>query len=322
MRPALPLALAVALLAAGCIGVETRSRAALDPESPGQWESRATMTWARQETATAAVGGLVYVIGGFSSTGEPVDTVEVYDPASNQWRTVAPLPIAVHHAGAAAVDGRLFVVGGYTGGRMRWTPVGTVFEYEPAQNAWRGRAQMPSPRGGMGLAAVSGRIYALGGSGDKITSANEVYDVAADRWTAGNPMPTARDHLAAVGFEGRVWTLGGRESFFGTQYANVEIYDPTTDSWRTGPPLPSARGGLTAAVVGDRIFAFGGETPMRIWNATEMYDRAVNGWVAKAPMPTARHGMGAVVIDGRVFVPGGGREPGYAASDVNEVFTP
>lgn len=322
MRRRLALAVVVALFAGGCLGVETQSRAPLDPDSPGRWHSRKTMTWARQEVAVGALGGRVYVIGGFGSTGEPVDIVEVYDPATDEWRNVAPLPIALHHPAAAVVNGRLFVVGGYTGGRVRWTPLGTVFEYDPALNSWRGRAAMPTPRGGLAVAAVGGRLYALGGAADGVTNAHEVYDVAADRWTPANGMPTARDHLAAVGFEGRVWAIGGRESFLGTQYANVEIYDPSTDSWRTGAPLPSARGGLAAAALADRIFVFGGETPFRIWNATEMYDRALNAWVAKAPMPTARHGLGAVVVDGRIYVPAGGREPGYAATDVNEVFTP
>jgi len=315
--------LAIALLVVGgCLGAETRSRAPADPGSPGRWESRKTMTWGRQEVAVGAVGGKVYVIGGFGSTAEPVDIVEVFDPATDEWRTVAPLPIALHHAAAAVVDGRLFVIGGYTGGRVRWSAVGTVFEYEPARNAWRGRAQMPTPRGALAVAALGGRVHALGGTTDRVSNAHEVYDIAADRWTPANAMPTARDHLAAVGLDGRVWALGGRESFLGTQYANVEIYDPTTDSWRTGTPLPSARGGLAAAALGDKIFVFGGEAPLRIWNATEMYDRAINTWTAKAPMPTARHGLGVAVVDGRIYVAGGGREPGFAATDVNEVFTP
>ena len=322
MTRRLAVALAGLLLLGGCLGAQTKSRAPADPDTPGRWESRKTMTWGRQEVAVAALDGKVYVIGGFGSTAEPVDIVEVYDPALDEWRTAAPLPIAVHHAVAAVVEGRLFVIGGFTGGRVRWSALGTVFEYEPARNAWRGRAQMPTPRGALAVAAVGGRLYALGGSADRVTNAHEVYEVASDRWTPANSMPTARDHLAAVGFEGRVWALGGRESFLGTQYANVEIYDPTTDSWRTGAPLPRGRGGLAAAVLADRIFVFGGESPLRIWNATEMYDRAINTWVAKAPMPTARHGLGAAVIDSRIYVPGGGREPGFAATDVNEVFIP
>jgi hypothetical protein len=135
-------------------------------------------------------------------------------------------------------------------------------------------------------------------------------------------MPTARDHLAAVAFQGRVWALGGRASFVGAQYANVEIYDPATDSWRTGVPLPAGRGGLAAVALPDRILVFGGEAPLRIFSATEMWETAGQRWIAKEPMPTARHGIGSVVIGGRVFVPAGGTQPGFAASAVNEAYTP
>ncbi len=135
-------------------------------------------------------------------------------------------------------------------------------------------------------------------------------------------MRTARDHLAAVAFQGRIWALGGRESFFGTQYANVEIYDPATDSWRTGAPLPTGRGGLAAAARADRIYVFGGEAPLRIFGATEMYEPASNRWTAKAPMLTPRHGMGAAVVGNAIYIPGGGKEPGFAATNTNEVYTP
>jgi N-acetylneuraminic acid mutarotase len=135
-------------------------------------------------------------------------------------------------------------------------------------------------------------------------------------------MPTRRDHLAAVAFHDRVWALGGRASFFGQQHANVEVYDPATDSWRTGPPLPRGRGGLAAVALPDRIYVFGGESPLRIFNSTEMYEPAGNRWIAKEPMPTARHGIGAAAIDGRIYVPAGGSEPGYAATQANEMYTP
>jgi N-acetylneuraminic acid mutarotase len=108
----------------------------------------------------------------------------------------------------------------------------------------------------------------------------------------------------------------------GTQYANVEIYDPATDGWRTGPPLPVGRGGIAAVALGDRVLVFGGEAPLRIFNATEMYEPAGDRWIAKTPMPTPRHGIGAAVVQGRVYVPGGARQPGFAATDVNEAYTP
>lgn len=321
----LPSLAGVVLLAAGltgCLGATTDSGAPLDVTSPGTWTTLAPMPTPRQEVAVAALDDLIYVIGGFGPSALPMITVEAYDPTTNEWSTKAPLPEATHHAAAVVVDGRLFVLGGYTGGRMSWTAVPTVYEYDPERNAWTTRAPLPTPRGALAAVVLAGRIHALGGTGDDTTGAHEIYDVANNRWTAANPMPTARDHFAAVAFQGRIWAVGGRTSFMGRQFDNVEVYDPATDSWQTGPPLPTARGGLAAAALGDRIFVFGGEAPFRIFNATEMYEPAGNRWIAKAPMPTPRHGIGAAVLDGRIYVPGGGREPMFAATGVNEVYTP
>jgi hypothetical protein len=49
---------------------------------------------------------------------------------------------------------------------------------------------------------------------------------------------------------------------------------------------------------------------------------AGNRWIGKTPMPTPRHGIGAVLVGGRVYIPGGGREPGFAATTVNEAYAP
>jgi N-acetylneuraminic acid mutarotase len=310
------------LVVAGCVGATTESPAPVDQSAPGTWATLAPLPRPRQEVAVVAFDACVWVIGGFAGSAEPVATVEAYDPATNSWQERPALPEPTHHAAAAVVDGRLFVIGGYTGGRVRWTPADAVYEFDAPRNIWQPRSPMPTPRGALALAVVNGRVHALGGAAEQVSRAHEVYDPATNQWRTANAMPTARDHLAAVAFGGHVWALGGRHSFMGTQYANVEIYDPATDSWRTGSPLPAGRGGIAAAALGDRILVFGGEAPLRIFNSTEMYEPGANRWIAKAPMPTARHGIGAAVVDGRVYVPGGGRQPGYAASDVNEAYTP
>ncbi len=316
------MGLAILLLLGGCVGRITDSPAPIDQSAPGRWSSLTPMPSARQEVAVAAWRGEIWVIGGFGGSAEPTATVESYNPTHNVWETRAALPVPVHHAAAAVVNDRLFVVGGYTGGRMRWTPLPSVYEFVAERNAWEARAPMPTPRGGLAVAALDGRLHALGGSADSVSNVHEIYDVAANRWRTANPMPTARDHLAAVAFQGHVWALGGRASFMGEQYGNVEIYDPATDSWRTGIPLPAARGGLAAAVLTDRIFVFGGEAPLRIFSASEMYEVAGNRWIAKEPMLTARHGIGAAVLGNRIYVPAGGSQPGFAATAANEVYTP
>ena len=319
--PRVVLALAAVILA-GCLGTTTDSTAPVDIMSPGKWVPLAPMPTARQEVAVAELNGRVFVIGGFGAGSEAVPTVEVYDPATDRWETRAPLPAPTHHAAAAVIDGRLFVVGGYSGGRVSWTPLRTVYEYDETRNSWSTRAPLRLARGGLAVATVGGRLHAVGGSGDSASAAHEVYEPTPDRWTDAPPMPTARDHLAAVAFQGKLWAIGGRTSFVGTQFTNVEIYDPAANAWSTGPPLPVGRGGLAAAALGDRVYVFGGEAPLRIFSATEMYEVAGKRWIAKDPMRTPRHGIGAAVVGNRIYVPGGGTQPGYAAANVNEAYVP
>ena len=311
-----------AVVLAGCVGASTQSSAPVDVATPGAWTSLAPLPTPRQEVAVAALRGHVWVIGGFGGSAEPTPTVESYDPATDTWTERTALPEAVHHAAAVVVGDRLFVIGGYGGGRVRWEPLDSVWEWNETRRLWESRTPMPTARGALAVAALDGKIYALGGAQREALNMHQVYDVASNAWRAANAMPTARDHLTAVAFAGRIWAIGGRSSFMGDQYGNVEIYDPTTDAWRTGPPLPRGRGGLAGAVLGDRIFVFGGEAPLRIFAANEMYEPAGDRWIAKAPMPTPRHGIGAVAIGGRLYVPGGGREPGFAVTAVNEAFTP
>ena len=312
----------VALILAGCLGATTPSSAPIDQMAPGTWTSFAPLPAARQEVAVATLRGQVWVIGGFGTTAEPTATAESYDPASNTWTARASVPVPVHHAAAVTVGDRLFVLGGYTGGRVRWEPVGDVWEWNEARGAWESRAPMPTPRGALAAAVLNGRIHALGGAQRDPLNVHEIYDPALNAWKTANALPMARDHLAAVTFRGRVWALGGRSSFLGNQYANVDIYDPAADAWRTGAPLPRGRGGLAAAALPDRILVFGGEAPFRIFEATEMYEPAGDRWIAMTPMPTPRHGIGAAVVGARIYIPGGGREPGFAATTVNEAYTP
>src|SRR5437667_37308 len=81
----------------------------------GSWTTKAPMPTARCGAAGAAVGGLLYVVGGNGSA-----TVEAYDPATDTWTTKAPMSTGrgALGNGAAAVNGILYVLGGDNGGRL------------------------------------------------------------------------------------------------------------------------------------------------------------------------------------------------------------
>lgn len=304
-------------LAGSTLGVLALTLVAL-AQTPGRWSKAAPMPEERTEVTVAALGGRIYVVGGFGGRGGLLE----YDPSTDQWRERAKPPFSVHHAGAATVGGRLYVVGGYT---MSWDPVDKMFAYDPGRDQWREVSPMPTARGALAVAPLDGRIHAVGGAGAgrRNTGAHEVYDPGSDRWTAAPPLPTPRDHHAAEVVDGRLYAIGGRiDGSYARNLAVNEEFDPRTRQWRKRAPLPTARSGIATAVLGAKIFVFGGEAPAGTFDQVEAYDPAADAWSTWAPMPTARHGLGAAVLGERIFVMSGGPRPGGSYSPANEVFRP
>ena len=83
-----------------------------------QWSTRRHLPTARSALASAAVGGLLYAVGGFRRSAlrqrrrDPSGRNEAYDPASDRWWERAPLRVARGHLAAAAYRGALLVAGG------------------------------------------------------------------------------------------------------------------------------------------------------------------------------------------------------------------
>ncbi len=110
------------------------------------------------------------------------------------------------------------------------------------------------------LAAIGGRLYAIGGRVDggaaRNLAVNEAYDPASDRWEPRQKMPTTRSGIAAAVLDGRIFIFGG-EAPSGT-FNQVESYDPGSDRWQGHAAMPTARHGLGAVSVAGRIYVIAG----------------------------------------------------------------
>lgn len=305
--------------------------------SAGTWKSLATAPTKRTEVAAAAVGGKIYVVGGFSKPSwlqsivnrllnrfdlVVTDVVEEYDPATNRWTEKAPLPIPLHHTSAARVGNRLYVIGGFTPSLPHHSK--RVFVYDPSVNSWSERAPMPTPRGALATAEFNGKLFAIGGMGDKGNSAAvEMYDPVKDTWTSRAPIPTPRDHLATAAAGKLIYAIGGRlKGDYSQNLSTVEAYDPITDRWVSMTGLATPRSGIAAGVIRDIIYVVGGENPSTTYSTNEAYSPEANRWQVMAPMPSARHGLGVSVVNGRLYVLSGGPTPGASYTNVNEMFIP
>lgn len=309
---------------AGCgDGTTTGSPAPGLPPPPtlGSWVTQAPMPTARTENSAVALGGLVYLAGGFGVGGGPAPELFVYDPKFNRWETMGNLPRAVNHTGMAAVDGLLYLVGGF--GENSFSAIDFLQIFDPATGSFDMGPPLPTPRGALAVTVLDGRIHAIGGldAQGRDVGTHEVFDPSEGSWSTRAPMPTARDHHGAAAAGGLIYVAAGRVG--NVNLSTLEVYDPVADAWSPGPPVPTARSGVAVLTLDEKVYVFGGEslTGGGTFDEAERFDPATNGWDRLTPMPTARHGLGAGAVDGLIYVLGGGPNPGLTFSAVNERFT-
>jgi N-acetylneuraminic acid mutarotase len=267
----------------------------------------------------AAVDGRVYVVGGFDASGQPVATVEAYDPATDRWTQRASLPSPLHHVNVAAVGGKLYVVGGLTA--PSFTASGMTLVYDPALDSWAQLTSMPSgtERGASGVAVLDGRIVVAGGlRGVAVTDAS-VFDPQANGWSPLQPLAVARDHLGAATVDGRVYAATGV-----TQGAEGRPRGARCGQWhlepaRTSPPPVGLRRGRARRAAGGHRRRGNHSDPAGLFHETESYDPATD-----AGEPTPRCGLPGTASARRWWGTGcscrGRDQEGFGAAAANESF--
>ena len=199
------------------------------------------------------------------------------------------------------------------------------------QSSWTTRTPMPTARGGLSVATVNGKIYAIGGlSGGSPVNVNEMYNPGTNGWTTETPMPTARSGCAIAVYDNEIYVIGGE---VGNGYVgNNEVYNPGTNTWETKASMPTPRADLSASVVNGKIYLIGGEeysSTSPYYSETdvnEIYDPATNTWTTGTPIPTAVYGYASTVIDGNIHIIGGSQASSSQGSGIfvnsNQVYDP
>lgn len=202
--------------------------------------------------------------------------------------------------------------------------------------AWQTMAPMPTARSGLCVAAVNGKVYAIGGNysgcGTCATGVNEEFDPSAKgglgAWTPKAPMPTPRYDASCAVLNGRIYVFGGRQNgeYPYQPLPTVEEYDPGADTWRAVADLPSPRFETAAAAIGGKIFVVGGLPTTITWLQTNDCFDPTNGplgtWTTTTNMPTGRGGLMAAAIDSSMYAVGGGSAAQGNYIGTNEEYAP
>jgi N-acetylneuraminic acid mutarotase len=117
------------------------------------------------------------------------------------------------------------------------------------ENSWNTKAPMTQARYGLGVVAVEGKIYAIGGiTTNGLVGTNEQYDPLLDMWVTLEPMPTARSFFAIATYQSKIYCIGGYVPGEwplapSNETCVNEVYDISTNSWSSKSPFPGKLNG-------------------------------------------------------------------------------
>jgi hypothetical protein len=243
-----------------------------------------SMNVARSFAAAALLpNGKVLVAGGFNNQGNPLNSAEVYDPATGQFAITGSM--TGNTAGGTATllgNGLVLVAGGGNASALLYDQVAGQF----------------SPAAGMGVVRTyhtavllpNGKVLVAGGSDNsgKTQSSAQLFDPATKAFTATGSMTVSRDfHTATLLPDGRVLITGGRSGSpqAYTSLSSAEIYDPSRGTFRAvAGSMSAVRFGHTAVLCQGRVLIAGGASSA----SADLYDPTTGTFSSTGSMATSR----------------------------------
>jgi N-acetylneuraminic acid mutarotase len=217
------------------------------------WRPLPRLPLAVNHAGAAAWRGRLLVVGGYTAAGPA--TRAGYELVRGRWRALPRLPEARAAHGAAVVGNRLYVVGGVTSpGNLAQR----AFVLDLVKRRWSA-IPGPTPREHLAVAAVGGRVYALGGrlAGiDTNLKTLQVLTPGARAWRDLPGIPHPRGGTGAAGVGTALVSVGGEEP--SGAIASAYAYDTRPQEWRRLPDLPTPRHGLGVAALGGRVYVIAG----------------------------------------------------------------
>lgn len=263
-------------------------------------------------TETALPNGKILIAGGNDTAG-PLDTAELYDPATGVFVATGNLLAArAEHTATLLSNGKVLIVGGSGGG-----PLNTAELYDPRT----GTFSFTTATAGGALTTLhvargehtatllqDGRVLLAGGG----TDAAEIYDPATGDFVISAAMSKSRlRHTATLLPNGKVLIAGGWNSS-DAHLDSAELFDSTANSgigqftatagsltlrraWHSATLLPNGKVLLVAG------FFSGVGT-----DTAELYDSASGTFAATGKLNDSRGAQTATLLpNGLVYIAGG-----------------
>ena len=198
-----------------------------------KWTRKKRMPVPMDRMTTSVVHGQIYLIGGWDFPDDVYSTVFQYNPAGDIWTRKADMPTARGGHAAVVFKEKIYVFGGATfkettHGGIRYFDV--VEMYDPVEDRWTRKPEMPVPKIGLGVETVAEKIYTIGGTAsDNVSRLSRIDIFTPDdgAWFAegGARLPVATGGLSVSKVNDKIYAFGGSAPL--GIVPTVNEYDPS-----------------------------------------------------------------------------------------------
>ncbi|PYS59471.1 MAG: hypothetical protein DMF74_21220, partial [Acidobacteria bacterium] len=277
-----------------------------DPAT-GTWSRTGSLNMSRvYHTATLLLNGKVLVEGGVDENilrpSAPVDSAELYDPATGTWSNTGSLNTArLAHTATLLPNGKVLIAAGFD---YEYNSLNTAELYDPATGTW-------SRTGSLNMSRVyhtatlllNGKVLVEGGVDENIlrpsapVDSAELYDPATGTWSNTGSLNTARlAHTATLLSNGKVLVAAGYGPNAPNGLNSAELYDPATGTWTRTGDLNTERDSRTATLLpSGKVLLVGNDI-------AELYDPATGTWGLTASPKKALIGPATPLPNGTVLM--------------------
>ena len=230
----------------------------------GKWEELASGPRV-QGVALVAHCNHVIRVGGMqprNKEGDPHDnhslkSVSKYDPNAKKWVDLPEMPSGRSSHEAVVIGDKLYVVGGWEmrgkDEKPKWHATSLVMDLLAKAPKWT-EIKQPFKRRALGAAAAGGKIYVVGGLGEKAsTSAVVVYDPKEDKWSDAPEVPGSGKH----GFSPAAAEVAGK-LFVSTSDGTLHRLSADGKKWEAAGDTSKRRVHRLVAGAGGKVLLVGG----------------------------------------------------------------
>ena len=252
------------------------------------------------------VNGLVFLLKGYFPAS---NTVAIYNPFKKEWSSAPNMKSNRAWMGAAVLNSCIYAIGGINENRqiLNTCEVLDLSGHSPREDGsrqpkgeWKPIANMSMPRTDVGVGALKGQLYAVGGfNGNSGCLASvEAYDPKKDSWERVADMNHNRKNAGVGVVNGLLYAVGGYD---GSIRQDVECYNPDLNQWTYVSPMNIARSCASVVTHDGLLYAIGGVgTSDKPLQSVEVFNPETNIWTV-LPANISGKGYygkyGACVID-------------------------